>query len=263
MLARVCAREVVFQDTMSKLTKRQFEEMFREEVLPHVVERYEQDGIPDKPARREAWNDTVDAYIRDRTLPEAAGNWTHPRWLKTLRLKIVRTAHATKHAQRSPAQLDREIREALAGRAHATKRDRAADLIASYGTWTSGYSNEDLDRVQGLAGRLTTIDREEGRPAPAVGYSKDRYAQAKQVVEDANRYGNKQQSLRASGRSHATKRARKTKDIHVVQGNYGGGHGWEDVTAEETRKEALARLREYRENESAPFRLIRRREKIA
>lgn len=58
-------------------------------------------------------------------------------------------------------------------------------------------------------------------------------------------------------------RVAKTKLIHVVQGNYGYGHGWEDVTAEDTRKEAVARLREYRENErGVPFRLIRRREKI-
>ena len=60
-----------------------------------------------------------------------------------------------------------------------------------------------------------------------------------------------------------SKRAAKTKLIHVVQGNYGYGQGWEDLTAEDTRKEALVRLREYRENEAGtPFRLIRRRERI-
>jgi hypothetical protein len=39
-----------------------------------------------------------------------------------------------------------------------------------------------------------------------------------------------------------------TKYILVweIQGNY--GQGWECETAEETRREALARLREYREN---------------
>jgi hypothetical protein len=57
-------------------------------------------------------------------------------------------------------------------------------------------------------------------------------------------------------------RVAKTKLIHVVQGNYGYGHGWEDLTAENTRKEALVRLREYRANEAGPFRLIRRRERI-
>jgi hypothetical protein len=92
--------------------------------------------------------------------------------------------------------------------AHATKKDRVADLIESYGTWTQRYSNEDFDRKQSLAGQLTSIDREEGRPAPAVGYSKERYAQATRVVDDANSYGAKQQSLSKwnKGSAHATKR---------------------------------------------------------
>ena len=90
--------------------------------------------------------------------------------------------------------------------AHAAKRDRAADLIENYGKWESRYSNEDLDRAQGLAIRLTDIDREEGRDAPPVGFSAKRFAQAKQVVSDANLYGEKQQKLRASGRTHARKR---------------------------------------------------------
>ena len=60
-----------------------------------------------------------------------------------------------------------------------------------------------------------------------------------------------------------SKRVRKTRDIYVVQGNYGYGDGWEDVTAEETRKEILDRLREYRDNEpGVPFRWRRKREKI-
>jgi hypothetical protein len=76
------------------------------------------------------------------------------------------------------------------------------------------------------------------------------------------------EQLRASGRAHATiasgsRRAPKTKLVYVVQGNYGYGHGWEDLTAEESGNEAKARLREYRENEhGVPFRLIRRRERI-
>lgn len=66
-------------------------------------------------------------------------------------------------------------------------------------------------------------------------------------------------------RVHAARaRVAKTRLIWVVQGNYGYGHGWEDVTAEESGKEARERIREYRENErGVPFRLIRRREKIA
>lgn len=40
---------------------------------------------------------------------------------------------------------------------------------------------------------------------------------------------------------------RKTRDEFEVQGYYAGG--WECVTTEDTRKEARARLKEYRENE--------------
>ena len=34
----------------------------------------------------------------------------------------------------------------------------------------------------------------------------------------------------------------------VLQANYGYGHGYEDECVEETRAEALQRLKEYREN---------------
>ncbi len=54
---------------------------------------------------------------------------------------------------------------------------------------------------------------------------------------------------------------RKTVDIWEIQGNY--GCGWECVTAEETRKEARERFREYTENEpGVPFRMKLKREKI-
>lgn len=56
------------------------------------------------------------------------------------------------------------------------------------------------------------------------------------------------------------KRQPKTQVICVVQGNYGYGHGWEDLTAETSIPECKARLREYRENEpGTPFRRINRR----
>jgi hypothetical protein len=53
---------------------------------------------------------------------------------------------------------------------------------------------------------------------------------------------------------------RKTVDEFQIHGNYGYGHGFEEVTAESTRKEALDRLREYRENEPGiPFKLVTKR----
>lgn len=40
---------------------------------------------------------------------------------------------------------------------------------------------------------------------------------------------------------------RKTKDVYILLGNY--GYGWDELLTEESRKEALQRLKEYRENE--------------
>lgn len=52
----------------------------------------------------------------------------------------------------------------------------------------------------------------------------------------------------------------KTVLYYVVQGNY--GHGWEDLTGSTDYKEARDNLRDYRQNEPGPHRLIKRREKI-
>ena len=54
------------------------------------------------------------------------------------------------------------------------------------------------------------------------------------------------------------KKERKTREEFQIQGNY--GQGWEEVTAEDTRKEAQARLKEYRENQPEyPHRLVVKR----
>lgn len=56
---------------------------------------------------------------------------------------------------------------------------------------------------------------------------------------------------------------RKTRDIWDVEQYTGPQYGWEVVTAEDRRKDALARLREYRENQpDYPVRLRPRRERI-
>ncbi len=99
--------------------------------------------------------------------------------------------HATK---KSPAQLQREIDEALAKPGVRSSSDRAAELIANYPSWVSSYSNEDFDRKQHLAQQLTDIDRQEGRPAPRVGYSTERFKQAERAVRDANRHSEAFQS---------------------------------------------------------------------
>ena len=45
----------------------------------------------------------------------------------------------------------------------------------------------------------------------------------------------------------------------VIQVNYGYGHGWEDDCVEETRAEALQRLKEYRIDCKYPARIKRYR----
>jgi len=56
---------------------------------------------------------------------------------------------------------------------------------------------------------------------------------------------------------------RKTRDVWDVEQYTGPGYGWEVVTAEDHRKDALARLREYRENQPEyPVRLRLRRERL-
>ena len=50
--------------------------------------------------------------------------------------------------------------------------------------------------------------------------------------------------------------------LFVVQGDYGYGHGWEDLTASESYKAAIADLRAYRKNDNyaVGLRIIKRRE---
>ena len=52
---------------------------------------------------------------------------------------------------------------------------------------------------------------------------------------------------------------RKTVDVWVVQGDY--GQGWEDLTESYDRNEAKTDAKKYRENDSAPIRVIKRRER--
>lgn len=57
--------------------------------------------------------------------------------------------------------------------------------------------------------------------------------------------------------------ARKTEDVWVLQGWY-KAYGWEDLTAETSRAEIIARRRDYTENEpGTPLRIQKRRMKIA
>lgn len=48
--------------------------------------------------------------------------------------------------------------------------------------------------------------------------------------------------------------------LHVLQGNYGYGHGFEDLCASESRKEVRGWLKDYLNNEGGNYRIIKRRE---
>ena len=78
--------------------------------------------------------------------------------------------HATKKAA---AQLDREITEAL------------SQSGSKYPRWRASYSNDEFDRAQDLATRLTNADRAQGRPAPRHGYSTERFQEATRIVRAA------------------------------------------------------------------------------
>ena len=54
-------------------------ETFTTEILPMIQEQYEQDGIADMPARREAWCNWVDMLCKDSQISEwQYMNWSHP-----------------------------------------------------------------------------------------------------------------------------------------------------------------------------------------
>ncbi len=56
-------------------------------------------------------------------------------------------------------------------------------------------------------------------------------------------------------------RPRVTCDEFQIHGYY--AHGWEEVTCEDTRKEARERLKEYRENErGTAFKIVKRRVRL-
>ena len=54
-------------------------ENFTLEILPIIQAVYEQDGQPDWPARREAWNNWTDSLACDEQISDwQVHNWGHP-----------------------------------------------------------------------------------------------------------------------------------------------------------------------------------------
>ena len=169
---------------MAKLTKKQFEDVFREEVLPYVAERYERDGIPDKPARREAWNDAVDAYMRDRRLPENAGNWGHPRWLETYRPRAS-SRHATKKPPGKKGQLE-----------------------------VMGGYTVDLDRGGRLVRERIDLTTPGDYGADPLGDGTFRMVPSGDIVDFAERTRRLDERARRTGSRHATKKSAGTYTVH-------------------------------------------------
>ena len=67
---------------ISELNYEEFVVEYEESTLPYIKEQYEQDAVKDGPARREAFNNMVDAYQKDNIISEKdAGEWCLPDYL--------------------------------------------------------------------------------------------------------------------------------------------------------------------------------------
>ena len=69
-----------------RCTKADVERIFKADVMPSILET--EGARPDKPLRREMWNNFIDGMQRDGTITERqADTWGHPKWLETWRGK--------------------------------------------------------------------------------------------------------------------------------------------------------------------------------
>ena len=55
---------------------------------------------------------------------------------------------------------------------------------------------------------------------------------------------------------------RKTRDEFRIMGNFGYGHGWEEMSAYDTRREAIADLKAYRASGQGAYKLVKVRIKV-
>ena len=60
----------------SVMTSAQACEQFASEILPHMQTIYEQDGVPDWPARSETWNNWTDSLCKDGLISD----WQYENW---------------------------------------------------------------------------------------------------------------------------------------------------------------------------------------
>jgi hypothetical protein len=58
------------------MTQSEFNKYFKNEILPIIARKYETDGIPDKIARREAYNNSTDDFCKNGLITEKQyNNW--------------------------------------------------------------------------------------------------------------------------------------------------------------------------------------------
>lgn len=161
--------------------------------------------------------------------------------------------------KKTAAQLDREIAEALAGAsgAHSVYKELVAAGVPI------DHHESDLYVLDTRVARgILAAHGKKGTPFTSQVDGK-RWLDVPFAYEPFWEKKSRAHSTVVGTSSGKSKRVPKTRTIWVVQGNYGYGHGWEDVTAAETWKETKDYLRDYRANEpGVPFRAIRRRERI-
>ena len=56
------------------MTKQQFDTDFKLNDLKFIAKQNEQDGIPDRPGRRQAYNNKLDRYCRDGLIKKSQAN---------------------------------------------------------------------------------------------------------------------------------------------------------------------------------------------
>ena len=90
------------------MTKVDFERYFKDEVIPQILSiEADQSGRPDRPLRRESWNNMVDAWIQDGELSERAYDWSHPSWLETCGYRGTRRNGASVVWEKEPGNKGR------------------------------------------------------------------------------------------------------------------------------------------------------------
>lgn len=75
-----CFDEIIESESNGYEDQESIHDDFMQNILPMVKEQYEQDGIPDKPARREAFNDWLDSLDIGESIKSMIG---HPADLET------------------------------------------------------------------------------------------------------------------------------------------------------------------------------------